>query len=442
MEHEEDSGRFLLPVLGTGFALLILLLLASGWIAVDSMRFVESDASRFVAEQQATARLIDEVQSEEGNLSSVFYSLAAGHAVDRAVLLGRLDALEAAVRRTIKTGASSSDSRLWTNVQRAADNFMEEGRATVRSGRPPSSAFYERHQNLLAALADLASSSFSPNGAILAERERLSSRTQYSLVLLGIAVLVAILVAVPTVYFVNRMFLRLRWQAAELTHLSSRTMADQEDAASRLSREMHDHLGQTLSAIEANLVAMQNARSFHPGRLEDGLGLVKDAVENVREISHLLRPSILDDFGLNDSLRWLADSFAERTNKDVRYTSSFSGRLDSTTETQLFRIAQEALTNVARHAEATEVRMDLAHVKDALRLTVADNGKGMGTPAAPPGATKRSAALGLAGMRARARVAGGTVSVDSRPGEGVRICASVPLRQNRYVSQNSHTVSR
>ncbi len=442
MDHERDTGRLLLPVLGTGFALLILLLLASGWIAVDSMRFIESDASRFVAEQQATARLIDEVQSEEGNLSSVFYSLAAGHVVDRAVLLNRLDALDAAVRRTITAGAASSDSRLWSNVQRAADLFMEEGRATVRSGHPPSNAFYERHQNLLAALADLASSSFSPNGAILAEHQRLSSRTQYSLVLLGIAVLVAILVALPTIYFVNRMFLRLRWQAAELTHLSSRTMADQEDAASRLSREMHDHLGQTLSAIEANLVAMRNARAFHPGRLEDGLGLVKDAVENVREISHLLRPSILDDFGLNDSLRWLADSFAERAGKSVRYTSSFSGRLDSTTETQLFRIAQEALTNVARHAEATEVSIDLANVNDALSLTIADNGKGMGTPAAPAGNIKRSAALGLAGMRARARVAGGTVSVDSRPGEGVRICASVPLRQSRYVSQNPHTLSR
>src|SRR4029077_5853977 len=118
MVHEEESGPNFLPVLVTGFALLVVILLASGWIAIDSMRFVESDASRFVAEQQATARLIDEVQSEEGNLSSVFYSLAAGHAVDRAVLLGRLDALEAAVRRTIKTGASSSDSRLWTNVQR------------------------------------------------------------------------------------------------------------------------------------------------------------------------------------------------------------------------------------------------------------------------------------------------------------------------------------
>ena len=108
-------------------------------------------------------------------------------------------------------------------VCRNAGN-MEEGRATIRSGRPPSSAFYQTHQNLLAAIADLASSSFSPNGVVQAERERLSSRIRYSLILLGIAVLVAILGAVFTVYFVNRMFLRLRWQAAELTHLSSRTM--------------------------------------------------------------------------------------------------------------------------------------------------------------------------------------------------------------------------
>ena len=129
-------------------------------------------------------------------------------------------------------------------------------------------------------------------------------------------------------YFVNRMFRALRWQAAELPGLSSRTMADQEDTASRLSREMHDHFGQTLSAIEANLVAMQNARAFHPGRMEDCLGLVKDAVENVREVSQLLRPSILDDFGLDASLRWLADSFAERTGNNVRYSSSFTGRLD------------------------------------------------------------------------------------------------------------------
>jgi signal transduction histidine kinase len=434
MGPDQDTGRHFLPVLTAGFVLLLLLLGISGWVAIDSMRFIESDASRFVTEQQATARLIDEVQSEEGNLSNVFYALASRRDVDRETMLKRLDALEYAIRKTIQAGTASADSFLWNKVGRAADAFIEEGRSTVRSGKPPSGEFYERHQNLLAALSDLAGSSFSPSGAILAERERLSSRIQYSLVLLGTAALVAILGAIFTVYWVNLIFRRLRWQAAELAALSSRTMSDQEETASRLSREMHDHFGQTLSAIEANLVSMQHARAFHPGRLEDCLGLVKDAVENVREVSQLLRPSILDDFGLNDSLRSLSENWADRTGKDVRYISTFSGRVHRTIETQLFRIAQEALTNVARHSKATQVRIDLSRHNDTVRLMISDNGNGMNVAKATHG-------TGLVGMRARARVAGGTLSVDSSPGNGVRITVELPLRDPVYVTENSHSIS-
>lgn len=435
MASDHDTGRYFLPVLTAGFVFLLLLLLISGWVAVDTMRFIESDATRFFAEQQATALLINELQSEEGNLSSVFYSLASRREVDRELLLKRLDALESAIVRTIDAGQTSADSHLWTKVRRAAEVFIEEGRATIRSGRPPNGEFFERHQNLLAALSDLASSSLSPNGRILAERERLSSRIQYSLILLGIGALVATMGAIFTVYFVHRMYRRLRWQAAELSQLSSRTISDQEETASRLSREMHDHFGQTLSAIEANLVSMQHARTFHPGRLEDCLGLVKDAVENVREVSQLLRPPILDDFGLNDSLRSLAENWAERTGKSAHFKSEFSGRLHRTTETQIFRIAQEALTNVARHSDATEVRIELLQHRDTLRLTITDNGKGMSVARATHG-------TGLVGMRARARVAGGTVSVDSSPGNGVRICAELPLRDPVYVPEDSHSISR
>jgi signal transduction histidine kinase len=434
MDRIREPGQYLLPVLVAGFALLVLLLMVSGWVSIDSMRFVESDASRFVSEQQATSRLIAEIQSEEGNLSSVFYSLVSGRKVDSAVLLRRLDTVEAAIRHTLKSVSGAGGTQRWNEVYRAAELFIEEGRDIIRSGRRPSDTFYQRHQILLAAVADLAATSFPPAAALNTEHDRLSSRIHYSLILLGIALLVAMLGAIFTVYLANRMFFRLRWQAAELAQLSSRTMQDQEEAAARLSREMHDHLGQTLSAIEANLVAMKNARAFHPGRLEDCLGLVKDAVGNVREVSQLLRPSILDDFGLNDSLRWLADSFAERTGKDVSCEFSFTGRLDRTSETQLFRIAQEALTNVARHANATQVRIKLAEVGHKLRLSITDNGQGMAVHTGSVG-------IGLVGMRARARAIGGTVLVISRPGEGVRICAEIPIRQANYVAQNSHTFS-
>jgi signal transduction histidine kinase len=429
------TGRLIMPVLIAGFALLLVALLVSGWAAVGSMRFVESDASRFVSEQQATARLIYEVQNEEGDLSAVFYALASGQVSDREALLKRIDALEAALRHTMDTGSASGSSPLWSDVRRTAELFIEQGRAAVRSKRQPSNEFFQCHQNLLAAIADLAASSLAPSGAVNAERARLSSRIDYALWMIGGAVLVALASACLTVFFVNRMFLRLRWQTTELSHLSSRTMSDQEETASRMSREMHDHLGQTLSAIEANIVAMQNARAFHAGRLDDCLGLVKDAVRNVREVSQLLRPPILDDFGLNASLRWLADRFAERSGKEVRYTSNFEGRLERTVETQIFRIAQEALTNIARHAEASEVRVDLSSSGKTLRLTVADNGKGMKI-------RTDSAGIGLVGMRARARVAGGSLFVESRPGQGVRIRAEVPLPKTPYVPEDSHSFSR
>jgi signal transduction histidine kinase len=428
--------RQVLSVLSAGFALMFVLATVSGFVVMNTMEFIESDAERFAAEQQATARLINEVQSEEGNLSAVFYSLASGRGdVDGEPLLKRLDALETAIHRTTDIGAASKDAAPWRKVRLAADAFIAEGRDTLKSQRRPSPRFFERHQNLLAALAELTGSTFSSSSALSAEQERLSGRIHYSLWLLGAAMAVAAVGAMLMVSMVNRMFRRLRWQASELARLSSRTITDREDTARRLSREMHDHFGQTLSAIEANLVSMQRARAYHSGRIEDCLGLVKDAVENVREVSQLLRPSILDDFGLDMSLRWLADGFADRSGKTVNYSCSFTARLDGAVETQLFRITQEALTNVARHADATTVRIELAADAGRLMLTISDNGSGMDPELVRAGS-------GLVGMRARARAVGAEITVSSRPGDGVLIRVQVPLRDSEYAAQDSHPVGR
>ncbi len=430
------TERYVLPVLIAGFALLLVLLLVSGVIAVESMRSMESIAANYATQQQATVRLIDEIQSEEGNLSSVFYSLAAGQEyLDGDPLLNRLNALENSIHRTTDVGRASRDAALWNSVRRAADAFIAEGRETVRLRKSPSTEFFQRHQTLLAALADLTGSNFSSSGALNEERLLFSSRIQFSLLLLRVAVLVALGGALLTVYYVHRMVRQLRWQAEELAGLSSRTMSEHEDMASRLSREMHDHFGQTLSAIEANLVSMQNAKSFHQGRIEDCLGLVKDAVGNVREVSQLLRPSILDDFGLDASLRWLAESFAERNSNQVHYSSTFSGRLQPSVETQLFRIAQEALTNVSRHAKANSVEIELRETSVGLSLTISDNGQGMNPDTARRGS-------GLVGMRARARAAGASISVRSRVSQGVTINVLLPLPQSAYESQDTNSASR
>ncbi|MGC4050418.1 MAG: hypothetical protein QM757_13655 [Paludibaculum sp.] len=122
---------------------------------------------------------------------------------------------------------------------------------------------------------------------------------------------------------------------------------------------------------------------------------------NVQETSQLLRPTILDDFGLDAGLRWLCDRFQQRTGIHVEYTSTFDGRVADETETHIFRIAQEALTNVARHSKATTVMVSLGNPGGQIELRIADNGRGVVREE-----EQHSRGLGLVGMRARARSAG------------------------------------
>ena len=108
----------------------------------------------------------------------------------------------------------------------------------------------------------------------------------------------------------------------------------------------------------------------------DCLEVMDDSISNVRELAQLLRPAILDDFGLDASLRWLGERFGERTSIGWRYRSSFTGRLPEDVETHLFRITQEALTNIAGHSKASEVSVELRNEGDRVRLRIADNGRG------------------------------------------------------------------
>jgi signal transduction histidine kinase len=129
----------------------------------------------------------------------------------------------------------------------------------------------------------------------------------------------------------------------------------------------------------------------------------------------LLRPTILDDFGLDAGIRWLAERFTERTGIAVDYQSNFQERLADETETHLFRIVQEALTNVARHAGATQVAIELRRNSDWIHLKMKDNGHGF-----PAG---QAAGLGLVGMRARARSVGGELKIQSSHGVAIELRA-------------------
>ena len=221
----------------------------------------------------------------------------------------------------------------------------------------------------------------------------------------------ALVCAVVTVRIAARVFRQMEAQTGELSRVSFRMLEAQESTARRFSHELHDELGGSLTAIKSNLAVARAPIPPTAARLEDCVKLVDESISNVRELSQLLRPTILDDFGLDAGLRWLADRFRERTGIEVDYRSSFDGRLPDETETHLFRIVQEALTNVARHSGATQCHIHLRADDGSIRLTLSDNGRGLD-------GGRGSNGMGLTGMRARARSAGGELKLTSKPGDG------------------------
>lgn len=423
------------PYLVLGFALLLCLLAASAFVAFEAIQSTQESTSRLIAEQNASTRLVDELQHDEDAISAILYSLMSRSAEqDSDGVLGELQKLRSNVNASTEVGMNLGNPASWVAVRHAANDFIDEVERALLTRRPPAPSLYQSHRQLIDALGKVTTESYRQAAREQArETDRTAARVQNMLGLLGLALIVAVPVAVLSIWSAIRILRTMQWQAEELATLTARTMSMQEDTARRFSRELHDQFGQTLSAVEANLVAMRDAGHDSP-RVADCLALVKDAIANVRQISQLLRPSILDDFGLDASLRWLGTTFAQRTGIHVDYESTFSGRLSDESETQVFRIAQEALTNVARHSDATRVRIGLTAAGRRLILTVADNGRGLPEREASGG-------TGLIGMRTRAREAGGVLSMKSGRGQGVTIRVDLPLEPQRdYATENSHFV--
>jgi signal transduction histidine kinase len=219
------------------------------------------------------------------------------------------------------------------------------------------------------------------------------------------------------------LFRRLEQQAGELTKMQYQFLETQENVARRFSHELHDELGQALTAVKANLSALREGAD--EARVDDCMRLVDGAISNVREMSQLLRPTILDDFGLDAALRSLAENFSQRTGIAVKYQSGISNRrLRDDAETNLYRIAQEALTNVARHAYATAVSLDLSSRGQDVVMTIRDNGRGYDLKE-----RRNGRGLGLAGMETRARGCGGTLKLETAEGKGLAIEVTCPNGQ-------------
>jgi two-component system sensor histidine kinase UhpB len=206
----------------------------------------------------------------------------------------------------------------------------------------------------------------------------------------------------------------------------------QEDERRRLARELHDGLGQTLTALTHQLERLRGrlddgeARDLAP-RLADAVETARLALNESRELSRLLRPPVLDDLGLPAALSWLARTLEERAGLHVELAvEGLAERLDPDLETLVFRLVQESLTNVLRHAMVDRAAVKVARSGERLELQVADAGRGFDAQAVLAGRDGESGS-GLRGMRDRLELFGGRLELTSSPGRGTRVAAAVPL---------------
>lgn len=216
----------------------------------------------------------------------------------------------------------------------------------------------------------------------------------------------------------------------KLELLSRRLVETQETERRHLARELHDEIGQALTVAQLNLQALlqlPGSGDLTP-RLEESLAVVERVLEQVHDISLNLRPSILDDLGLEPALRWYTERQAALVELKVEFhADQLEQRLDPMIETGCFRVAQEALTNVVRHAQAKVVMVELRKENGQLHLRVRDDGIGFEVPSLREKAL-HGASLGLLSMEERAALAGGGLEFISIPRRGTEVHAWFPLQ--------------
>ncbi len=219
----------------------------------------------------------------------------------------------------------------------------------------------------------------------------------------------------------------------QLKLLSRRRVKVQEEERRHLARELHDEIGQALTAAKINLqAALEEPDHAKAKRIHETTAILERLLGQVRQISLNLRPSTLDDLGLVPALRSLLDEQGRLASVAVRFSAkNMPENLDPEIQTTCFRIAQEAITNAVRHARSTQIRVDLSHENGNLRLQIRDNGTGFDAESAQA----QTIGLGLVGMKERAALVGGRTRIMASRGKGATVDVTLPLTSQ---SENHH----
>ncbi len=272
-----------------------------------------------------------------------------------------------------------------------------------------------------------------------------TSQTQIS-ARFGIAVAASLGITLLAIFYAGRLENQLRRQSARdvqnadnLQRLSAKLINAQEEERRNIARELHDEIGQVLTAIKVELAVANQAIESAGGpahALDDVRSITDGALHTVRDLSHLLHPALLDDLGLQAAVDSYLRSFSKRhgIRTDLLYDRMDDERLTAETEAAAYRIIQEALTNVVKHAKATTCRVYLQRLSNTVLVTIEDDGVGF-MPRSETDDRRSHPGLGLIGIRERVSQLQGTMRLESTPGKGTRLTIELPARVREAASE-------
>src|SRR5215471_1880917 len=332
MLQQQITHQNIFRVLLAGFGLVILLLFGAAFVGIRNIRAIQENAANIVRGQAVTNRLIGELQHQQTSLTEVFSILARDpESVDYEYIMAQLEDADRDINRISAEGAQTPERDLWARLQRASLAFSAEARRLLSDENTATYRtveLFRDHGAFVSVIARLISSQYGKVSIAQSQIDRLSARLwQVSLLFASGSVLLALIFAGITVRMVLRLIRKLEWQTAELGRVSWHMLEDQEATARRFSHELHDELGQSLTAVKTNLTALQPDGPVDRARVDECVRLVDESIGNVRQMSQLLRPTILDDFGLEAGLRWLCEGFMHRTGIQTEFNSTVTGRL-------------------------------------------------------------------------------------------------------------------
>ena len=282
----------------------------------------------------------------------------------------------------------------------------------------------------------------------MADRERefranRAASTQQLVILLTLCLIVGVAVAHVATRYAEHLereaaarYTEMSKAKQQLERLSLRLMEVQEEERTRLSRELHDDVVQDLAVLKMEIAQAQAAAPAAKEPLARARRLAETTVQALRNISLLLRPSLLDDLGLGPALQWQAEEVRRRTGMQCIFEEvNLHDDLPEAIKTAVYRVTQEALRNCEKHSGAKTVRVRVVQLADRLEVTVRDDGRGF-----PHDFARSPSQLGLLGMRERATALGGTLRIENAPGGGAQVSLSLPLmaREGRPAILETH----